>query len=122
MATYKGWSSFEYMRKGTFKMTDVDLVNMDILTHLQTRKGDRIKMSNFGTIIPDSVFSPLTSDLISDIRNDVETVIKYDPRVKLIEIRTVPLPDQNTLIVGITLFYVELNLTDKLELSLSFSE
>ena len=53
---YRGYSSYEYQNKKTFSVTDVELVKLDLLNHIFTRKGDRVMMPNFGTRIPDLAF------------------------------------------------------------------
>ena len=118
---YKGYSSFEFERKKTFKLRDVELVKMDSLNHIFTKKGERVMMPNFGTVIPEMAFEPLDGETESIVREEVLRVINYDPRVELVNIETNPDYDSNSLYVGAQLFYIELGLTENFELNIEFS-
>jgi phage baseplate assembly protein W len=117
---YKGFSSDNYEKNGTFVLTDLELVKADILRHIFTKKGDRVMMPTFGTIIPDILFEPLTSDLVDLVRSDIETVLRYDPRVQLIRLSVEPLYDQSAIVIFADLFYIELNLQDRLDIRIDF--
>lgn len=117
---YKGFSSFEFERTKTFSLTDVELIKMDLLNHIFTRKGTRVMMPTFGTIIPDITFEPLDDETLETLEDELKTVFDYDPRVQLINMRIIPMYDQNTVYVTATLLYVELNMTDNFELNIQF--
>ena len=119
--TYKGYSSFEFERKKTFKMRDLELVKMDLLNHIFTKKGERVMMPNFGTVIPEMAFEPLDNETVAIVREEVLRVINYDPRVDLINIETNPDYEKNSLYIGARVFYSELGLTDDLELNIEFN-
>jgi len=118
---YKGFSSFEFQRRKTFKLRDLELVKMDLLNHIFTKKGERVMMPNFGTSIPEMAFEPLDPETVSTVKEEVLRVINYDPRVELINIEVSPDYDRNSLYVGTQVFYVELGLTDNLELNIEFT-
>ena len=42
---------------------------------------EKLENPEFGTIIWDVIFEPLTDDLKNLIRRNVETIVNYDPRV-----------------------------------------
>lgn len=117
---YKGYSSYEFQRKKTFKIRDIELVKLDLLNHVFTKKGERVMMPNFGTAIPEMAFEPLDTETVSQVQEEVARVINYDPRVELINIETKPDYDRNSLYVGAQVFYVELGLTDNFELNIEF--
>lgn len=117
---YRGFSSFEFERTKQFKLTDLELVKMDLLNHIFTRRGERVMMPTFGSSIPDMLFEPLDADLLAQLEDELIDIIDHDPRVQLERIRTVPLFDQNTVQVPIDLRYIELNMVDTLELNLQF--
>ena len=117
---YKGFSSENYEKNGTFILTDVELVKTDIMRHLFTKKGDRLMMPTFGTILPDILFEPLTEELVAAIRSDVETVLRYDPRVELLRLVVEPLYDQSAVIILADLFFLELKITDRLDIRIDF--
>jgi phage baseplate assembly protein W len=55
---YTGYSSYNYQSSKSFKMTNIDIVEMDLLNHIFTRRGERVMMPTFGTRIPDMAFDP----------------------------------------------------------------
>lgn len=120
MALYKGFSSFEFQKNGTFLLTDTELVKLDLLNHIFTRRGERVMMPNFGTSIPDLVFEPITEDLLEQIQDEITTVIEYDPRVSLLDFKIVPYHDENRVIANFTIRYIELNMTETIDLHLEF--
>lgn len=117
---YRGFSSFEFEKNKTFRLTDVELVKMDLLNHIFTRKGERVMMPNFGTLIPDLTFEPLDESTIDIIHDEVEKVIDYDPRVELISLVVDPKYDENTVTVAARIYYIELNMDETVELRLEF--
>jgi phage baseplate assembly protein W len=116
---YKGYSSYEYQTNKTFSLSDVELVKMDLLNHIFTRRGERVMMPTFGTRIPDLAFEPLDSITLEILEEDLRAVFAFDPRVKLIELKITPLYDQNTIQASAKLFYVELNMSGNLDLNIS---
>lgn len=79
--TYKGFSSQE--TKLRFKSYDIDLVKQDLVNHFNIRKGEKLMNPDFGTIIWDVLFEQFTPEIKKLIVSDVETIINYDPRVKV---------------------------------------
>ncbi len=118
---YKGYSSFEFQSRKTFKLRDLELVKMDILNHIFTKQGERVMMPKFGTIIPEMTFEPLDEETESIVKEEVTRVINYDPRVELISIESNIDHDANIVVVGAQLFYIELGLVDNMEMNIEFS-
>jgi len=119
---YKGFSSFEFESNNTFSLNDMELVKMDLLQHIHTKRGERVMMPTFGTLIPEIVFEPLTIETVNVVREEVYRVINYDPRVSLIELGARADFDNYTITVQAKLLYVELNLVDNLELNIGFEQ
>lgn len=117
---YRGYSSYEYQKKKTFKLTDIDLVKMDILNHVFTRKGERVMMPNFGTTIPDLAFEPLDQILLDLLNDELRTVVAFDPRVRLLELNVIPDYDRNAVVANLRLLYLELNIVDTLDINITF--
>lgn len=115
---YRGFSSFEFQARKSFKLRDVELVKMDLLNHIFTKRGERPMMPNFGTVIPELVFEPLTNELVDLITEEVVRVINFDPRVELLNVEAQPDFDRSTVMVSAQTLYVELNLVDNLELNI----
>lgn len=117
---YKGFSTYEYQQNKTFMLTDVELVKLDILNHIYTRKGERVMMPNFGTRIPDLAFEPLDQVTLDILEEDLRAVIAFDPRVRLLEMIIMPYYDNNAVVASARLLYIELNITGNIDLNITF--
>lgn len=117
---YVGYSSYEYQTNKTFNVVDVELVKLDLLNHIFTRKGERVMMPQFGTRIPDLAFEPLDDMTLMILETDLRSVVTFDPRVQLINMSIIPYPDENRVEASVTLFYIELDITDTLDLNIVF--
>lgn len=117
---YRGYSSHEYQQNKTFSVTDVELVKLDLLNHIYTRKGERVMMSNFGTRIPDLPFEPMDDITLSVLEEDLRTVFRFDPRVQLLQLSIIPSYDTNTVVATARLLYVELNIVGNLDIHIVF--
>lgn len=117
---YRGFSSHEYHSRNTFSIRDVELVKLDLLNHIFTRRGERVMMPGFGTRIPDLAFEPMDSITLSILEEDLRTVFNFDPRVRLIELVITPTPDSNAVTAAAKLLYIELNMVDTLDLNIVF--
>lgn len=111
---YRGFSSFD--AKKSFHLKDRDLVTRDLLNHIYTLKGERVMMPGFGTRIPLLAFEPLDQKTLNIVEEDLRAVVDYDPRVELIDIAVMALPDHNAITALLDLKYVELNVVDTLRL------
>jgi len=73
-------------------------------------------MPGFGTRIPMINFEPLDQKTLGDVEADLKEVVAYDPRVKLVDIAVMALPDNNAIVALLDLEYVELGIFDTLRL------
>lgn len=117
---YKGFSSYEYELRKNFTLTDVEIVKLDLLNHIYTRRGERVNMPRFGTRIPDLTFEPLDPFTLDIVQEDLLQVIKFDPRVELLDFVVTPMYDQNTIIASAKLLYVELDIIDNMDINIVF--
>jgi phage baseplate assembly protein W len=115
---YRGYSSFEFESIGSFKINDVELIKLDLLNHIFTRRGERVMMPRFGTIIPDLVFEPLDPETIDQVDSELRTVFDYDPRVELLDLNIVT--NGNTITAGCLIRCVELDVTELMNLNIEF--
>ena len=117
---YKGYSSFEFEASGSFRIIDIELVKLDLLNHIFTRRGERVHMPRFGTIIPDLVFEPLDDETLDTIESELTFVFNYDPRVELLDLTITPNPDGNSITAAARLLYIELDTEDLMNLNIQF--
>lgn len=115
---YRGFSTAvqEESRGRSFSTTDMQTVNRDLLNHIYTIPGERVMQPKFGTRIPLMAFEPLDERSIEIIKEDLTMVMTYDPRVRLIDIAILPLPDNNAIVALVDLEYLELDVKETLRL------
>ena len=78
---YKGFSTIDQTKK--FRLTDIDLIKRDLLNHFAIRKGEKLMNSEFGSIIWNVLFEPLTADVKALVVGDIQRIISYDPRIRV---------------------------------------
>jgi phage baseplate assembly protein W len=78
---YKGFSSISPATEN-YNLYDFELIKQDILNHFNTRQGERLMNPEFGCVIWDLLFEPLTENIKQLILQNVNKIINYDPRVK----------------------------------------
>jgi phage baseplate assembly protein W len=76
---YKGFSSNNQTQN--FKIYDTECIRQDILNQFNTRKGERVMNPEFGTIIWDAIFEPLTQSIKDEIAEDIRTILGNEPRI-----------------------------------------
>lgn len=117
---YKGFSSFEFENTGSFKIADVELIKLDLLNHIFTRRGERVMMSRFGTIIPDLVFEPLDEETLDSLESELRLVFDFDPRVELLDLTVNPNADANTVTATVRIHCIELDTIELMNLNIEF--
>lgn len=115
---YRGYSSYNYQTNKTFSVTDVELVKLDLLNHIFTRRGDRVMMPSFGTRIPDLAFEPLDDVTLAILEEDLRAVFQFDPRVELLQLNIVPSYETNSVMASARLLYLELDLSGNLDINI----
>lgn len=117
---YRGYSSYEYQNSKNFQLTNAELVKLDILNHIFTRKGERVMMPSFGTRIPDLAFEPMDRVTLDVLESDLSYVFNYDPRVVLLDLNIIPNYDTNSVVASARVRYVELDLIGDINLNIEF--
>jgi len=110
---FKGFSSrAEYTN---FKLYDFELIKQDLINRLSVRKGERVENPEFGTIIYDVLFEPLTEALKQAIADDISNNLNADPRLSTQDI--VVSESEHGISVQASITYVPYNITEKLTFS-----
>lgn len=114
MALYKGYST-KQPANHKVSLTDADLIKQDLINHFNIRRGEKLMNPDFGTIVWDSLFEPMTEQLRNQIIEDVTRIANNDPRLKVDSI----LVDQfdNGLILELRLLYANTNEVENLRLT-----
>lgn len=109
MTTYRGFSTVN-RDFGPYGLADNDLIVQDLLNNLNIRKGEKLMNPDFGCIIWDRIFDPLTSALKQEIVKNVQTIISYDPRLSTVSETTIQeSPDGHGLVLNFTLQFTKTN-------------
>lgn len=80
--TYRGLSTISNP-SNSFALYDLALIKQDLINHFHIRRGEKLENPEFGTIIWDVLFDPLTEELKEAIAQNVTDIVNYDPRVKV---------------------------------------
>ena len=83
-STFKGFSS--RADKSNFKLYDFALIRQDLIHRLSVRKGERVENPEFGTIVYDVLFEPLTDAVKQAVADDITANLNADPRLQTEEI------------------------------------
>lgn len=78
---YKGFSTINQYKK--FRLTDFELIKRNLLNHFSIRKGEKLSDPQFGSIIWNMLYEPMTADVKSLIVEDVKKIANYDPRLRV---------------------------------------
>lgn len=110
---YKGFSTKNAVAEN-FGLYDFDLIKQDLLNHFNIRQGERLMQPEFGTVIWDLLFEPMTEQVKSIILQNVNEIINYDPRIQAQEITITTY--ETGLQIACSLKFVPYNLTQNLQL------
>lgn len=105
---YKGFST----KLAGNKLYDIQLAKQDLLNHIMTKKGERVMAPEFGSVVWDYLFDPLTPAIEKIIKDDIESIIKEDVRFEPITITIIEQPNGFTLACNV--LYIPEDLTDQL--------
>ena len=99
-------------KKPPYTLTDFELVKIDLLNHFNTRKGERVMLPEFGTIIYNLLMDPLDDITKNLIMEDATRIIDEEPRVRL---DTMKLSELNSVVLLETqLTYLPNGVTEEL--------
>ena len=77
--TYQGVSTVN-PENTSFRLYDISLIKQDLINHFHIRQGEKLGNPEFGTIIWDALFEPLTDTLRDAITQNVTNIVNNDPR------------------------------------------
>ena len=86
MALYSGFST-KNKKAINHELQDKDLVIEDLMNQIMTRKGERVMLPNYGSIIHEMTFEQLTELTTELIKEDLTNIINDDPRCKFVSIQ-----------------------------------
>ncbi len=110
--TYRGFSTISADSE-SYTLYDLALIKQDLINHFHIRQGEKLSDPEFGTIIWDMLFEPLTEDLKELILKNVEDIINYDPRVRADEV--IVTSYESGLQIECSLTYLPYNVSETLQ-------
>jgi phage baseplate assembly protein W len=110
---YRGFSTVSKNTQN-FALYDFELIKQDLLNHFYVRQGERLMQPDFGTIIWDLLFEPLTPEVQNLILQNVNQIFNSDPRIQASNI--VITPYDTGLQIECSLKYLLYNLQETLQM------
>jgi phage baseplate assembly protein W len=110
---YKGFSTVNADTEN-FALYDFQLIQQDLLNHFHTRQGERLMNPQYGTVIWDLLFEPLTEDVKNVITDNVNSIINYDPRIQASQVTVVAY--ETGLQIECILTYLPYNISQTMQL------
>ena len=111
---YKGLSTVnpENVSKTLY---DIGLIKQDLLNHFHIRQGETLMNPEFGTMIWDAIFEPMTPSMEEAIAENVKRIVNSDPRVTAnsVIIDTY----ESGIIIDCDLTYLPYNISEKMRLT-----
>jgi phage baseplate assembly protein W len=111
---YRGFSTID-TQSTSVKLFDQELIKQDILNQFNTRKGERLMNPEFGSIIWDLIYEPLTPSVKQQISTDIDRILESDPRVIPTAVNIVE--QDYGFLLELTLTYKNLDVSDSMILS-----
>lgn len=111
---YRGFSTVNGDSRSP-ALYDLALIKQDLINHFHIRKGEKLENPEFGTIIWEMLFEPLTEQTKQMIVNDVTEIVNSDPRTKVIQ--TLVSQRDQAIQIEITLLYLPYNIQENLQFS-----
>ena len=81
---YRGTSTIN-KENSSFVLYDLALIKQDLINHFHIRQGEKLENPEFGTIIWDVLFEPLTENLKQAIQTDVTRIVAINTCTVIIE-------------------------------------
>lgn len=116
--SYIGFNSRK--SKEGFREYDVDLIKQDLLNHFHIKRGEKLLNPEFGTIIWNMIYEPLTDENVDLIKQDIETIVGRDPRTNVSNVKIDS--SQHGIRIEIDLQYIQANQSETLSLTFNRTE
>lgn len=110
--TYRGFSSVN-SEVGRTALYDLALIKQDLINHFHIRKGEKLENPNFGTIIWELLYEPLTEQLKTLLVNDVTEIVNSDPRTQVVKV--IVSQKENAIQIEVTLIYLPYNIQETMQ-------
>lgn len=110
---YKGFSTVNTNTQN-FKLYDFELIKQDLLNTFYIRQGERLMNPEYGTVIWDLLFEPMTPDVQNSIIQNVNAIFNSDPRIQASNVLVTPY--ETGIQIQCTLKYLVYNIQENLQM------
>ena len=111
---YRGISTVNEANS-SFALYDIGLIKQDLLNHFHIRQGEKLENPEFGTIVCDALYEPLTEDLKEAIAENVTDIVNYDP---IVTVNNFTIDQyESGLQISVSLTYLPYNISESLLLT-----
>jgi phage baseplate assembly protein W len=110
---YRGFSTVSADTEN-FALYDFQLIKQDLLNHFYTRQGERLMNPEYGTVIWDLLYEPLTEELKEIVVQNVNQIVNYDPRISATQV--IVTPYESGLQIECILTYLPYNISQTMQL------
>ena len=94
---------------------DLSLIKQDLINHFHIRQGEKLENPEFGTIIWEVLFEPMTAALKNAVAKNVTDIVNYDPRT---QVNSVTVDSFETGIqIELDLTYLPYNISESMRLT-----
>jgi uncharacterized protein len=111
---YRGFSTQDNTTRSV-TLYDTALVKQNLINQLNTVKGERLMNPEFGTIIWNLIYDPLTDALKQQIQEDIDRILASDPRIRPIKVMLVE--QDYGLLIEASLTYTNSDQVDNMKFS-----
>ena len=94
---------------------DYELARTDLLNAFYIKKGEKLELPDYGTIVWDLLFEPMTSALSKSVEEDVIEIVGRDPRWRLDTLQITQA--EYGLNIALTITYIPYNIGESLSLA-----
>lgn len=101
---FVGFSTQYSAQTGIRTLYDIDLINVDLMASFQTRVGERVLRPDWGCLLWNYVFEPLTQQMRGEIINEAVRIVSLDSRLVLNNVQIFEL--DNGFRIELTLTYL----------------
>ena len=111
---YRGLSSVNPENTST-TLYDLALIKQDLINYFHIKQGEKLENPEFGTIIWEVLFEPMTDSLRSAVAKNVTEIVNYDPRI---QVNSVTVDSFETGIqIEVDLTYLPYNISESMRLT-----
>ena len=112
--SYRGFSTVN-PDTTSFQQYDLALIKQDLINHFNIRQGEKLSNPEFGCIIWEALFEPLTTELKEAIATNVTGIVNYDPRTSASGVQVSEY--ESGIQIECTLKYLQYNISENVKLN-----